>query len=359
MLSPMCSGVVGSLNAKFPPEWIERVRALRPTIVFAEGEDERVLKAAECLTNEGIARPLLLGRSERLRIIAKEAKVGLDAIGEIRDPNKSSGSLLNALADAPGFRRRGSKPETLVREVQDPLVQSALLVRLGTAQACVAGNTRTTADVLRAAIRVIGTAPETDVVTSSFLLGLGGAQLITFADCAVIPSPSPVELADIAVTSADTHRALTGEAPVVALLSFSTHGTAAAPEVEDVRSAVGLARQRRPDLEIGGELQFDAAYDPEVACLKSPNCKVAGRANVFVFPNLGAGNIAYKITRHLVGAAAYGPILQGLYAPMNDLSRGCSSEDVVGVSLIGALQALESYTPNMAKETGEVWGVGM
>jgi phosphate acetyltransferase len=232
------------------------------------------------------------------------------------------------------------------RFARDPLYQAAARVRTGAADCFVAGASRTTADVVRAALWLIGLAPGVGALSSFFLMGVparagADARTLLFADCGVIPDPSPAQLAEIGCLAADNFERLTGEPARVGFLSFSTWGSADHPRVGKVREALGLARARRPDRMFDGELQADAALDPEVADRKARGSAVAGRANVLVFPDLDAGNIGYKLVQRLAGATAYGPILQGLARPANDLSRGCSADDVIEVATIACALAGE------------------
>ena len=224
-------------------------------------------------------------------------------------------------------------------DLDDPLHVAALMVAAGEVDACVAGATRPTPDVIRAALFCIGPAPDAGIVSSCFLLELPDGTPVTYGDCGVVPEPDCEQLASIAVACAATHAQLTAEEPRVAMLSYSTKGSADGPQVELVRAATELVRARAPGLAVDGELQFDAAWVPEVARSKAPGSPVVGRANVFVFPDLASGNIAYKITERLAGARAYGPLLQGTAGVIHDLSRGCSADDIVTVATIAACQA--------------------
>ena len=276
--------------------------------MLADGGDERAAAAARRLDAEGLAVPL-----------------PVDDAASFRSP------AVRAQAEASAWRER--------IDLDDPLHVAALMVAAGEADACVAGAARPTPDVVRAALYCIGTAPGVDIVSSCFLFVLPDGTPITYGDCGVVPEPDADQLASIAIASAATHAQLAGEEARVAMLSYSTKGSADGPRVELVRAATELVRSRAPALAVDGELQFDTAWAPEVAATKAPGSPVAGRANVFIFPDLSSGNIAYKITQRLAGARAYGPLLQGTAGVIHDLSRGCSTDDIVTVATIAACQA--------------------
>jgi phosphate acetyltransferase len=323
-------------------ERLRRQARLRPRrLVLTEGEDERVVRAAERLTRERLAEVAVIGAPDAVRATARRAGASLAGVAVL----DAAAADEVARADAALQAARGERLAAADRErhARDPMFQAAARVRDALADCFVGGSTRPTADVLRPAIWLVGLAPGVRVVSSFFLMvlepGRPGERVLTFADCAVVPNPDAAQLAEIGITAAEQFQRLTGEVAHTAFLSFSTRGSAQHADVDKVREAVRLARERRPDLHVDGEMQLDAALVPEIGQRKAKGSVVAGHANVLVFPDLDAGNIGYKLVQRLAGAAAIGPIVMGLARPANDLSRGCSAEDIVEVSTIACLLA--------------------
>lgn len=300
-------------------DWYSSARANPQRIILADADDQRAVRAADRLNSQGLAEALVAGRD-------------FGSLAEIaHDPAERLVEELAGAETGPWAGRR--------LDVDDPLVISAALVRTGWAAGCVAGASRSSADVVRAGLRVLGVAPGVEAVSSCFFFVLPDGRAMVYGDCGVLPDPDDQQLASVAISSAATFAQLCGEEPRVAMLSFSTKGSAQHPRVDKVRSATAIAQQAAPHLQIDGELQFDAAWVQAVGALKAPGSEVAGRANVFVFPDLDSGNIAYKITERLGGALAFGPLLQGLDGVLHDLSRGCSEDDIVNVAVIASIQA--------------------
>ena len=301
-------------------------------VVFPDGVDLRAVTAARELSRNGWAKPVLLGDPDAIRKLCTDRGAGAPDVPMI-DPATST-TVVRYVEEL--LRRRSElTPEQAREQLRDPLWYAAAMLACGHADYCVAGNLSPTAAVLKAALKVVGLQEGMKTLSSMFfMIPRDDGPVLGFGDCGVVPEPTKEQLADIAIITARNYQAVTAQVPRVAMLSFSTLGSAKHGSAEMVRDAAALARSRAPDLSIDGELQFDAAFVPHIGAQKAPGSDVAGKANVFVFPSLAAGNIAYKVAERLGGYTALGPMIQGLRLPMHDLSRGCSAEDMVQVTLL-------------------------
>ena len=319
----------------------ERAKAANKTIVLPETEDRRTYEAAAQILKEGIAKIILVGSEEAV----KKGSEGLDLTGAVVvDPATSdrTQAYIDKLVEL--RQKKGMTPEQ-AKEIllNQYLYYGVMMVKMGDADGMVSGACHSTADTLRPCLQILKTKPGTKLVSAFFLMVVpdceyGDDGVFVFGDCGLNQNPNPEELAAIAESSAESYRMLTGNEPRVAMLSHSSKGSAKHADVDKVVEATRIAKEANPDLALDGELQLDAAIVPSVGASKAPDSKVAGKANVLIFPDLDAGNIGYKLVQRLAKAEAYGPMTQGIAAPVNDLSRGCSAEDIVGVVAITAVQ---------------------
>ena len=313
------------------------------TIILTESEDKRVLKAAEQVMKEGFAKIILIGNKEDAEKLANENDIDISGI-EIIDPEKSEKFEEYANAFYELRKAKGMTPEKARETLKDNMYFGTMMVKLGDADGLVSGACHSTANTLRPALQILKTAPGTKLVSAFFLMVVPNCEygengIFVFGDSGLVENPTADELSEIAISSSKSFHQLTGKESKVALLSYSTYGSAHSELTEKVVEATKLLKEKAPDLVCDGELQLDAAIIPEVAASKAPGSPIKGEANTLIFPDLNAGNIGYKLVQRLAKAEAYGPLCQGIARPVNDLSRGCSSDDIVGVVAITSVQA--------------------
>jgi phosphate acetyltransferase len=334
------------MNMDFMQKIWKKAQADIKRIVLPEGDEERTLYAAEKVKENKLAEVVLVGNRETILKNAKALGVNIEGI-EIRDPETDEKAELYANEFYELRKSKGMTIEKAKKIVLDPLYFGTMMLKLGDVDGMVSGAVHTTGDLLRPGLQIIKTAPGVSVVSSFFIMlvpncTFGDDGMLLFADCGVNPNPDADQLASIAIATAETAKQLCGMEPKVAMLSFSTMGSAQHESIDKVIAATNIAKEKRPDILIDGELQLDAAIVKKVADQKAPNSKVAGNANVLVFPDLNAGNIGYKLVQRFAKAEAIGPLCQGFAKPINDLSRGCSVEDIINEVAITAVQAQSS-----------------
>lgn len=327
----------------FIEEMKKKASASKKTIVLPEATDVRVIEAAITIEKEGFAHVILLGNEDEIQKKANENHYDISGL-EIINPLTSFKyeEYVNAFYEL--RKLKGIDLNKAKETLKDPVYFGMMMVKQGDCDGLVSGAIHSTADTLRPALQILKTAPDTKLVSAFFLMVVpnceyGEQGTFVFSDCGLNPNPNAEELSEIAISSAKSFEQLTGKTPRVGMLSFSTYGSAKSESTEKVVEATNLVKEKMPDMLVDGELQLDAAIIPEVAKSKAPGSNVAGSANTLIFPNLDAGNIGYKLTQRLAKAEAYGPLCQGIAKPVNDLSRGCSASDIVGVVAITAVQA--------------------
>ena len=321
----------------------ERAKKELKTIILPEATDIRVLKATQIIRNEKYANVILIGNSEKVTKIAKENNIDISGV-DIIDPEKSENTENYAKELYELRKNKGLTEEEAKKLLLNPVYYGMMMLKLNKADGLVSGAAHSTSDTLRPALQILKTAPNTKLVSAFFVMVVpdceyGANGTFIFADSGLNEEPDAEKLSEIAISSSKSFKQLIGEEPKVAMLSYSTYGSAHSASTEKVIEATKKAQEKEPNLIIDGELQLDAAIIPEIAEFKAPNSKLKGEANVLVFPDLGAGNIGYKLVQRLAKAEAYGPLCQGIAKPVNDLSRGCSAEDIAGVVAITAVQA--------------------
>lgn len=318
-----------------------KAKADMKTIVLPEGEELRTIKAAAIVKAEGYAKNILLGNPDKIRKIAKEENFDIDGI-EIIDPSEGNEEFAELFAEL--RKKKGVTIEEARETVKDRLYYGVMMVKTGKVDGMVAGAVSSSANVLRPSLQILKTAPGMKIVSAFFIMNVPNCEhgengTFIFGDCALNQDPNAEELSEIAISSANSFAHLVDAEPKVAMLSYSTYGSAKHDLVTKVQEATRLAKEKAPELMLDGELQLDAAIIDSVGTQKAPESDVAGKANVLIFPDINAGNIGYKLVQRLAKAEAYGPILQGIAAPVNDLSRGCTAEDIAGVIAITSVQA--------------------
>lgn len=327
----------------FIEEIKERAKKQIKTIVLPEAEDIRVLKAAEQVTKEKFAKVILIGESKKVQEQAKKENIDISNV-QIEEPQKTNQKETYAQSLYELRKEKGMTIEQANELILNPVYYGMMMVKLGKADGLVSGAAHSTSDTLRPALQILKTLPGTKLVSAFFIMVVPNCQYgengtLIFADSGLNEEPTAEALSEIAISSSNSFKQLIGAEPKIAMLSYSTHGSAKSPSTEKVIEATKLVKEKEPQLLVDGELQLDAAIIPEVAEFKAPTSPIKGQANILVFPDLGAGNIGYKLVQRFAKAEAYGPLCQGIAKPVNDLSRGCSYQDIVGVVAITAVQA--------------------